>query len=100
LIGRRGLDGSVFASSLLVPPSNPAVELAGPVDSVAPLVLVVLGVTIDTASIPADGFRGLGGKPISSTAFFDLLQPGAVIAAEGDQEAGAIAWTVIKLEEN
>lgn len=100
LIGRRGLDGSIFASSLLVTPSNPAVELAGPVDSVAPPVLVLLGVTIDTASIPADGFRGLGGKPISSTAFFDRVQPGAVIAAEGDQEAGAITWKSIELEEN
>jgi hypothetical protein len=99
MIGRRGNDGSIFASSLLVTPSNPAVELAGPVDSVAPPALVVLGVTIDTAAIPPDRFRGLGGKPISAAAFFDLVQPGDLIAAEGNLEAGAITWTAIKLEE-
>jgi hypothetical protein len=100
LIGRRGLDGSIFASSLQVTPSNPAVELAGPVDSIAAPALVVLGVAIDTASIPADRFRGLGGKPISSTAFFDLVEPGDRIAAEGELQAGAITWTAIELEEN
>ncbi len=98
MIGRRGIDGSIFASSLQVTPSNPTVELAGLVDSIAPPVLVVLGVTIDTASIPADRFRGSGGKPISSAAFFDLVEPGDLIAAEGNLEAGAITWTAIKLE--
>lgn len=98
MIGRRGTDGSIFASSLQVTPSNPTVELAGPVGSVAPPVLVVLGVTIDTASIPADRFRGLGGKPISSAAFFDLVEPGDTIAAEGDLQSGAITWTTIELE--
>ncbi len=100
MIGRRGLDGSLFASSLQVTPSNPAAELAGPVDSIAPPVLVVLGVAIDTASIPADRFRGLGGKPISAAAFFDQVEPGDRIAAEGELQAGAIIWTAIELEEN
>ncbi len=36
MIGRRGIDGSIFASSLQVTPSNPTVELAGLVDSIAP----------------------------------------------------------------
>ncbi len=98
MIGRRGADGSIYASSLQVTPSNPTVELTGPVDSVAPPVLVVLGVTIDTAPIPADRFRGLGGKPISSAAFFDLVKPDDMIAAEGDLQSGAITWTAIELE--
>jgi hypothetical protein len=100
MIGRRGLDGSLFASSLQVTPSNPRVELAGPVDSVAAPELVVLGVRIDTASIPPDRFRGLGGKPISAAAFFDQVEPGDRIAAEGNFEAGAITWSAIELEEN
>jgi hypothetical protein len=99
MIGRRGADGSIYASSLQVTPSSPAVELAGPVDSATPPVLVVLGVPIDTVSIPADRFRGLGGKPISSAAFFELVKPGDMIAAEGDLQAGTITWTAIELEE-
>jgi hypothetical protein len=42
----------------------------------------------------------LGGKPISAAAFFDLVKPGDLIAAEGNLEAGAITWTAIELEEN
>jgi hypothetical protein len=99
MIGRRGLDGSIFASSLQVTPSNPSVELSGPVDSVAAPELIVLGVTIDTAAIPPDRFRGLGGKPISAAAFFDMVKQGDLITAEGDLETGAITWTAIELEE-
>jgi hypothetical protein len=88
----------VFASSLQVTPSNSTAELAGPVDSAAPPELVVLGVTIDTSSIPADRFRGLGGKPISATEFFQIVRPGDIVAAEGIQQAGSITWTAIKVE--
>jgi len=98
MVGQRRSDGTIFASSLQVTPPNPTVELAGPVGSVAPPVLVVLGVTIDTASIPPDRFRGLGGKPISSTSFFDSVKPGDIVAAEGDLQAGTITWTAINIE--
>jgi hypothetical protein len=98
VLGRRSSNGSVFASSLQVTPSDSTAELAGPVDSVAPPELVVLGVTIDTSSIPADRFRGLGGKPISATEFFQIVRPGDIVAAEGIQQAGSITWTAIKVE--
>jgi hypothetical protein len=98
MIGRRGSAGEIFASTLLVTPSNPAVELAGPVDSIVPPELVVLGATIDTASIPADRFRGLGGKPISSTEFFQLVRPRDLVSAAGVQQSGAIIWNSIKIE--
>lgn len=98
LIGRRGGDGSVFASSLQVTPSKPTAELAGPVDSIASPTLLVLGAVIDTATIPADGFRGRTGQPISRTAFFDLVRSGDIVAAKGDLQSGAVTWTAIELE--
>jgi hypothetical protein len=98
VLGRHSSNGSVFASSLQVTPSNLTAELAGPVDSAAPPALVVLGVTIDTSSIPADRFRGLGGKPISSTEFFRIVKPGDIVSAEGTRQAGSITWAGIQAD--
>jgi hypothetical protein len=98
LIGWRSSDGGIFASSLQVTPSKPAVELAGPVDSVSPPDLVVVGVTISTVSIPADRFRGSGGKPVSPAAFFETVKPGDSVAAQGALQAGKITWESIEME--
>jgi hypothetical protein len=98
LAGRRGSGGEIFASSLLVTPFKQNVELAGPVDLVTSPELVVLGVTIDTSTIPADRFRGSGGKPVSPADFLGLVKAGDIVAAEGNLQSGTITWTAIELE--
>jgi hypothetical protein len=44
------------ASTIVVTPSRNDVELAGPVEFVSSPLIVVLGIEIDTSSIPPDGF--------------------------------------------
>jgi hypothetical protein len=98
LVGRRGPGGEIFASSLLVTPSKQNVELASPVDLVKSPELVVFGVTINTSTIPADRFRGPGGKPVSPADFLGLVKAGDIVAAEGNLQSGTITWTAIQLE--
>jgi hypothetical protein len=57
-----------------------------------------LGVTIDTSTIPADRFRGSGGKPVSPADFLGVVKPGDIVAAEGNLQSGTITWTAIELE--
>jgi len=98
ILGRRTSTGRILASSIQVTPSNDTVELAGPVESVARPTLVVLGVAIDTGSIPADGFFGLDGKRVSATEFFDSVKAGDIVFAEAVLQNGGVIWNSVGFE--
>jgi hypothetical protein len=92
VFGRTSPDGTVLASKVLVLPSSANVEIAGPLESVSRPNIVILGVGINTASIPASGFRGRGGGPVTADEFFASLRPGDTVAAEGVLQAGVPLW--------
>ncbi len=98
VFGRRSSDGTVLASMVLVlPPANIA-EITGPVDSFAPPNIVILGVGINTDSIPAGGFQGRDGSPITADEFLKSVRPGDTVAAEGVLQAGVPGWNRVEIQ--
>jgi hypothetical protein len=98
VFGRRSSDGTILASMALVLPSADIVAIMGPVESVAPPNIVILGVWINTASIPAGGFQGRDVSPITADEFFDSVRPGDTVAAEGVLQAGVPVWNRVEIQ--
>jgi hypothetical protein len=97
VLGRRN-GGDIVASIIVVTPSNDAVELAGPVEFVSEPSIVMMGIEIDTSSIPPDGFKGPEGEPVSHEEFFGAVRLGVNVAVKGLLEAAAVNWTGIAIE--
>ena len=95
--GRRTAGGDILASMILVTPSNDSVELAGEVESVSEPFIVVLGIEVNTSSIPSDGFIGAAGKPVSPAEFFGSVRAGDSVALEGTLQGVSVNWTKIRL---
>jgi hypothetical protein len=74
------------------------VAITGPVESVSPPNIVILGVGINTASIPAGGFQGRDGSPITMDEFFESVQLGDTVAAEGVLQAEVPVWNRVELQ--
>lgn len=55
------------------------VMLQGTVDTIAPPLFTVLGVTVDTSQVPESAFLDVNKAAIGSTAFFNLITPGTTI---------------------
>jgi hypothetical protein len=98
ILGRRTASGDILASMIVVTPSKDSVELAGPIDSISDPLIVVLGIEVNTSSIPSGRFKGLGGKPVSPAEFFDSVKPGDSVAVEGTLQIGRVNWTDIRIE--
>ena len=98
ILGRRTAGGDIFASMVVVTPSKDSVELAGPVESLSEPLIVVLSIEVNTSMIPADGFKGVGGKPVSPAQFFGAVKPGDSVAVEGALQGGSVNWMSIKIE--
>jgi hypothetical protein len=98
LLGRRSLGGNILATSLHITPSAETVELAGRVESISEPFIVVLGIQVNTASIPSNGFKTANGKIISPAEFFRTVKPGDAVALEGSLQAGSVSWVAIRLE--
>jgi hypothetical protein len=98
VLGRRATGGGILASMIVVTPSKDSVELAGAVESVSEPLIVVLGIEVGTSDIPSDGFRGVGGKPVSPGEFFGAVKPGDNVAVEGALQGASVSWTDIKIE--
>jgi hypothetical protein len=87
-----------LASMVLVLPSADLVAITGPVESVAPPNIVILGVGINTDLVPAGGFRGRDGSPITAEEFFNSVQVGDTLAAEGVLQAGVPVWNRVEIQ--
>jgi hypothetical protein len=98
VFGRRAPDGMVLASMVLVLPSAEIVAITGPLESVSPPNIVILGVGINTTLIPAGGFQGGDGSPITADAFFDSVRPGDTVSAEGVLQAGVPVWNRVEIQ--
>ncbi len=98
VFGRSSSDRTVLASMVLVLPPTDIVAITGPLESVAPPNIVILGVRINTASIPAGGLRGRGGSPITADEFFNSVRVGDTVAAEGVLQGGIPAWNRVEIQ--
>jgi hypothetical protein len=98
VFGRRSSDGTVLASMVLVLPSADLVAITGPVESVVPPNIFILGVGINTDSVPFGGFRGKDGSPITAEEFFDSVRLGDTVAAEGVLQDGVPVWNEVGIQ--
>jgi hypothetical protein len=99
--GDVGTGSLVVAERMQVIPSPPladSVVLQGPVEEIFRPNLVILGVTVDTSSIPGDHFEGFTGSDRPSE-FFRNLQVGDPVKVRG-KIAGTnqVLWEGISLE--
>jgi hypothetical protein len=60
--------------------------------------IVILGIQVNTASIPSDRFKGANGTPLSPAEFFGILKTGDTVALGGTLQGGSVSWTDIRLE--
>ncbi|MBI5580208.1 MAG: hypothetical protein HY895_13740 [Deltaproteobacteria bacterium] len=98
IVGRRAPNGELLGSSLLITVSNETVKITGPVESATSPTLVILGAEINTGSIPADGFFGRDGKPVSPGEFFGSVMPDDYVAVEGGLQEGSVIWNAVGFE--
>ena len=97
ILARRTAGGDILASMVLATPSNDSVELAGEAESVSEPFIVVLGIEVNTSSIPSDGFMGATGKTVTPAEFFGSVTAGDSVSLEGTLQGGTVNWTKIRL---
>lgn len=100
--GRLGAGASVLATKVEVIPSSPnfnLVTLQGPVNAISRPEIVILGITVDTTTIPDNNFEGVGGTD-QRTEFFRRVQSGSLVRVSGETGiTGGVTWEGISLEE-
>ena len=94
--GREGPNNTVLATRI-ESQSGSTVFLQGAVDTVANPDITVLGITVNTGAVSQ--FKDVDDNLISSTAFFELLQPGTLVKIKGDLQAGVAIWGETELED-
>jgi hypothetical protein len=89
----------VIATKVLEKPGGGTVVLKGPAgDIMPPSLLKVLGVVINTSTIPKGSFFGKDGGPVSSDEFFSSLQAGDTVNAQGTWAGLGVTWNAIESE--
>jgi hypothetical protein len=101
IFGRSFSSGAVTADKLIVK-SNPSnrVSIKSAVEEIDNDVLVVLGVQINTASIPSEGFSLDGGGPIRRAEFRRLASVGDSVTANGIYSGTEVNWQSIELSKS
>ena len=95
--GHPGSNNTVIATDLVRLSPSTAVVLQGPVDSTANPSLEILGVTVDTSSIPENNFKGAGNVPVGRGVFFARLTAKTLVGIKGTWVGGLVSWNEAKL---
>lgn len=90
--GRPAGSLTLVATEIERKPATSEIELQGPVTSAGNPTLVILGISVETSSIPDNKFKGPDEAIIGRTAFFGLLSPGKVVKIKGVFDNGALTW--------
>ncbi len=98
LRGRPVGSALVVATELDRRSTDADVELRGSVSSAANPVLIILGVSVDTANLSDSAFRN-GNVVIGRTAFFAALTNGRAAKISGTRGSGGVAWRELELED-
>jgi hypothetical protein len=101
IFGRSVAEDEVLASKVMVKSSvDDKVVLKGPVTSVlqSSSTLIILGTSVDTSTVPDDGFELSDGTPITREEFFDTVRAGDVVNAKGTISGIDVTWTGIELQ--
>jgi len=96
--GTSYASGRVVAARIIVQKNpKPQVALRGPVGAVSGATIEVLGVTIDTAGIPEEGFSLEEGGPLSRAEFLNRLRVGDTVNLNGTLTGATVGWRTIAL---
>jgi hypothetical protein len=98
IFGRATGSSSVIATKVLEKPGGGTVVLKGPAGVESPPSLWVLGVEINTSTIPPGSFVGENGRPVSSNEFFLSLQTEDTVNARGTLAEQDVIWNAIESE--
>jgi hypothetical protein len=98
IFGRATDSSSVIATKVLEKPGGGTVVLKGPAGVESPPSLWVLGVEINTSTIPPGSFVGKNGRPVSSNEFFLSLQTEDTVNARGTLAGQVVTWNAIESE--
>lgn len=94
--GQLGAGNVIVATELERTGPTTQVQLQGPVRLVADPMLVIAGASVDTTTIPDNGFGGRYGV-IGRGAFFGSLTPGKSITVRGMLAGNSVTWQSAKL---
>jgi len=100
IFGRSIAENEALASKVMTKSSaGTKVILKGPVTEVdsASSVLIILGTSVDTGTVPNDGFELSDGIPITRDEFFETVLPGDIVNAKGTLSGTEVTWTGIEL---
>jgi hypothetical protein len=101
VFGRSFSSGRVTAEKLIVKSTaDSRLSIKGVLEAIEGDVLTVLGVRINTASIPSDGFSIDGAGPISAARFRALASVGDSVTAIGVSSGIEVNWRSIELSES
>lgn len=73
--------------------------LQGPVQNFVNPRVTILGVNVDTSTVPDQNFRDVNDNPIGATAFFNTLRTGDLVKAKGTLNGSSVTWDEIELED-
>lgn len=99
LRGRVNGTNTVIATRVELRSADDDVDLQGPVQAAANPTLTLLGVTVNTAALSDDAFKGRNDNSIGRTAFFNALSVGTVVKVKGRVIAGIVTWREAELED-
>ncbi len=101
VFGKSYASGSVTASKLIVlPRPRNTVSIKGPVSDKNGNVLTVLGVEIDTALLPENGFSLEDGTRLDRETFVRSAAEGDTVTARGLRDGDQANWQSIELAES
>jgi hypothetical protein len=98
IFGRPSAANQVIATRALVKPASDQVVLKGAVESAASPNFEILGVTVDTSSIPAGGFIAKNGQVLTAAEFFAAVQTGDTVNAKGILSGLTVEWQQVEIE--
>lgn len=94
----RGSNGQLNAVEVRLRDNNPKVDyrviLEGPVTNINQPELDILGITVSGVS----QFRNLNGATITENQFFELIDLGSLVKAQGDVSGNSVIWNSFEAE--
>jgi hypothetical protein len=101
IFGRSIAENEALASKVMTKSAaDNKVVLKGPVSDVleSSITLIILGTSVDTSTVPDDGFELSDGTPITREKFFETVVSGDIVNAKGTLSGANVTWTGIELQ--
>ncbi len=98
--GIEGPDDTVLATRIDDRSGQTDAFLQGPVDAISVANVTILGIPVDTNSIPDPNFKDAGEFGITRATFLSLVEPGTLVKFKGVLAAPDIIWDEAELEDD